>query len=346
MQRPGIAVRMAPGHAGVDLRADLHLGDGQRLHAGARGFAAGHDQLAHALRDQAFCDGRERLLDALARVGRKDRVALLAAVAETRPIDVDDAIAEVAKHFVELRERHGDDAVAFYVSGQMSLEAQYLSNKLCKGYFRTNLIESNSRLCMASAGTGYKQSLGADGPPGSYEDLDHADVFLVTGANMADCHPILFLRMMDRVKEGAKLIVVDPRRTATAAKADLYLPVRPGTDMALLNGLLKLIVDAGQIDEEFIAEHTNGWDVMTDHLADYTADRVAAITGVDEVRDGGVPLDFDADYASYAALAAATVPAAVTSVTRSQPMVCWASGAPAKRMGRRTTRRSPGAVRR
>ena len=201
---------------------------------------------------------------------------------EQRPIDVDDAIAEVAKHFVELRERHGDDAVAFYVSGQMSLEAQYLSNKLCKGYFRTNLIESNSRLCMASAGTGYKQSLGADGPPGSYEDLDHADVFLVTGANMADCHPILFLRMMDRVKEGAKLIVVDPRRTATAAKADLYLPVRPGTDMALLNGLLKLIVDAGQIDEEFIAEHTNGWDVMTDHLADYTADRVATITGVDE----------------------------------------------------------------
>ena len=198
---------------------------------------------------------------------------------EQRPIDVDDAIAEVAKHFVEL-ERHGDDAVAFYVSGQMSLEAQYLSNKLCKGYFRTNLIESNSRLCMASAGTGYKQSLGADGPR-QLRGPDHADVFLVTGANMADCHPILFLRMMDRVG-GAKLIVVDPRRTATAAKADLYLPVRPGTDMALLNGLLKLIVDAGQIDEEFIAEHTNGWDVMTDHLADYTADRVAAITGVDE----------------------------------------------------------------
>ena len=88
--------------------------------------------------------------------------------------------------------------------------------------------------------------------------------------------------MMDRVKEGAKLIVVDPRRTATAAKADLYLPVRPGTDMALLNGLLKLIVDAGEIDEEFIAEHTEGWEAMTDHLADYTADRVSAITGVDE----------------------------------------------------------------
>ena len=106
---------------------------------------------------------------------------------------------------------------------------------------RTNQIESNSRLCMASAGTGYKLSLGADGPPGSYEDFDQADVFLVIGANMADCHPILFLRMMERVKAGAKLIVVDPRRTATAAKADLFLQIRPGTDLALLNGLLHLL---------------------------------------------------------------------------------------------------------
>ena len=110
-------------------------------------------------------------------------------------------------------------------------------------------IESNSRLCMASAGTGYKLSLGADGPPGSYDDFDHADVFFVIGSNMADCHPILFLRMMDRVKAGAKLIVVDPRRTATADKADLFLQIRPGTDLALLNGLLHLLVEDGDIDE-------------------------------------------------------------------------------------------------
>ena len=98
---------------------------------------------------------------------------------------------------------------------------------------------------MASAGTGYKLSLGADGPPGSYEDFDHADVFFVIGSNMADCHPILFLRMMDRVKAGAKLIVVDPRRTATADKADLFLQITPGTDLALLNGLLHLLVENG-----------------------------------------------------------------------------------------------------
>ena len=95
-------------------------------------------------------------------------------------------------------DEHGPDAVALYVSGQMSMEAQYLANKLAKGFIGTNQIESNSRLCMASAGTGYKLSLGADGPPGSYEDFDHADVFFVIGANMADCHPILFLRMMER----------------------------------------------------------------------------------------------------------------------------------------------------
>ena len=98
---------------------------------------------------------------------------------------------------------------------------------------------------MASAGSGYKLSLGADGPPGSYEDFEHADVFFVIGSNMADCHPILFLRMMERVKAGAKLIVVDPRRTATAAKADLFLQIAPGTDLALLNGLLHLLVENG-----------------------------------------------------------------------------------------------------
>src|SRR5690625_7456604 len=104
----------------------------------------------------------------------------------------------------------------------MSLEAQYLANKLAKGFIGTREIESNSRLCMASVSSGYQQSLGADGPPGSYEDFDHADVFFVIGANMADCHPVLFLRMMDRVKAGATLIVVDPRRTARAQKAELF----------------------------------------------------------------------------------------------------------------------------
>ncbi|MFI6037385.1 molybdopterin-dependent oxidoreductase [Streptomyces sp. NPDC051315] len=201
---------------------------------------------------------------------------------EPEPAPVDAAVAETARRLRAIVDEHGPDAVALYVSGQMSLEAQYLANKLAKGYLRTNQIESNSRLCMASAGTGYKLSLGADGPPGSYEDLDKADVFLVIGSNMADCHPILFLRLMDRVKAGAKLIVVDPRRTATAAKADLFLQVKPGTDLALLNGLLHLLHENGHTDPDFVAAYTEGWEAMPAFLADYPPATVADITGIPE----------------------------------------------------------------
>ncbi|MFI5714378.1 molybdopterin-dependent oxidoreductase [Nocardia sp. NPDC051750] len=201
---------------------------------------------------------------------------------EPQPVGVDEAVREAAGRLRAILDEHGPDAIALYVSGQMSLEAQYLATKLAKGHLRTVHMEANSRLCMASAGTGYKQSLGADGPPGSYDDIDHADLFFVIGANMADCHPILFLRMADRLKSGAKLIVVDPRRTDTAARADLFLQIAPGTDLALLNGLLQLLVEAGDIDDEFIAEHTEGWASMPEFLADYTPDRVAAITGLAE----------------------------------------------------------------
>ncbi|PPK95357.1 NADPH-dependent sulfite reductase flavoprotein alpha-component [Kineococcus xinjiangensis] len=202
--------------------------------------------------------------------------------AEAVPTAVGEAIALTARRLREVLDEHGPDALALYVSGQMSLEAQYLANKLAKGFWRTNQIESNSRLCMASAGAGYKLSLGADGPPGSYDDLDAADVFLVIGSNMADCHPILFLRMMDRVKAGAKLIVVDPRRTATAEKADLFLQIAPGTDLALLNGLLHLLVAGGHVDEEFIAACTQGWEEMAEFLADYSPAEVARTTGLAE----------------------------------------------------------------
>ncbi|WP_298397017.1 bifunctional nitrate reductase/sulfite reductase flavoprotein subunit alpha [Sphingobium sp.] len=215
--------------------------------------------------------------------GRADRAyARLPGSRDQGSIPMDDAIARTAQGLRTIIDRDGPDAVSLYVSGQMSLEAQYLANKLCKGFIGTNNIESNSRLCMASAASGYKLSIGADGPPGSYQDFDKADLFFVIGANMADCHPILFLRMMDRVKAGAKLIVVDPRRTATADKADLFLQVKPGTDLALLNGLLHLLVASGGIDPDFIAAHTEGWDAMPDFLADYSPELVAQTTGLSE----------------------------------------------------------------
>ncbi|WP_323118981.1 bifunctional nitrate reductase/sulfite reductase flavoprotein subunit alpha [Burkholderia alba] len=198
------------------------------------------------------------------------------------PLPIDQALADTARRLRAVLDAHGPDALSFYVSGQMSIEAQYLINKLAKGFVGTNNIESNSRLCMASAGSGYKLSLGADGPPGSYRDFERADLFFVIGANMADCHPILFLRMMERVNAGAKLIVVDPRRTATADKANLFMQIRPGTDLALLNGLLHLLHRNGATDAAFIDAFTDGWDAMPAFLADYPPQRVAAITGIPE----------------------------------------------------------------
>ncbi len=196
------------------------------------------------------------------------------------------AITHTAKRLREILDQHGPDAISFYVSGQMSMESQYLANKLAKGFVRTNNIESNSRLCMASAGAGYKLSLGSDAPPGSYQDFEHTDLFLVIGSNMADCHPILYLRMMDRIKTGAKLIVVDPRKTTTADKADLYLPIKPGTDIAFLNGILFLLLQSGKIDSDFIAKYTQGWEIFPEFLADYTPEKVSEITqlSVDQLK--------------------------------------------------------------
>ncbi|MFE2045072.1 molybdopterin-dependent oxidoreductase [Streptomyces sp. NPDC059477] len=263
---------------GIVLELDRSPVDGRRRVARAAG------DKAHPANAGRLCTKGATSADMMAAPGRLDS-ALTRAERGAQPVrtDVDEAIASVAGALRAILDEHGPDALSFYVSGQLSLEAQYLANKLAKGFVRTNQIESNSRLCMASAGTGYKLSLGADGPPGSYQDFDHANAFFVIGANMADCHPILFLRMMDRVKaSGAKLIVVDPRRNATADKADLFLQIRPGTDLALLNGLLHLLVEGGYTDGGFIAEFTDGWADMPAFLADYPPARVAEITGIPE----------------------------------------------------------------
>ena len=230
-----------------------------------------------------LCTKGSTSAQALRESGRMD-AAFVRADRQREPVqvEVDQAIRQTGQRLRAILDQHGPDAIALYVSGQMSLEAQYLSNKLAKGFIGTNQIESNSRLCMASAGSGYKLSLGSDGPPGSYQDFDQADVFFVIGANMADCHPILFLRLMERVKAGAKLIVVDPRRNTTADKAHLFMQIKPGTDLALLNGLLHLLHANGHTDADFIGRHTEGWEAMADFLAAYAPDKVAEITGIPE----------------------------------------------------------------
>jgi NADPH-dependent sulfite reductase flavoprotein alpha-component len=263
---------------GCGLVLDIITGpDGRRKVKKASG------DKAHPANLGKLCTKGATTADMLAAPGRLASALVRAdRGAEAVPTALDEAIATTARRLRAIIDEHGPDSFALYVSGQMSLEAQYLANKLAKGFVRTNQIESNSRLCMASAGTGYKLSLGADGPPGSYQDFDKADVFLVTGSNMADCHPILFLRMMERVKAGAKLIVVDPRRSATADKADLFLQIKPGADLALLNGLLHLLVENGHTDPAFISEHTEGWEAMPEFLAGYPPAAVAELTGIPE----------------------------------------------------------------
>ncbi|MFC4032296.1 molybdopterin-dependent oxidoreductase [Streptomyces polygonati] len=257
--------------------------DVERGAGGRRAVVRASGDRAHPANGGRLCTKGATGAEMLVAPGRLTRALVRAERgAEPEPVALDEAVAEAGRRLRAVMDEHGPDAVALYVSGQLSLEAQYLANKLAKGFIRTSRIESNSRLCMASAGSGYKLSLGADGPPGSYEDFDRAEVFFVIGANMADCHPILFLRLLERRKAGAKLIVVDPRRSATADKADLFLRIRPGTDLALLNGLLHLLVENGDIDEEFIAEHTEGWADLPDFLAGFPPAKVAGITGIPE----------------------------------------------------------------
>ena len=273
-------VRTVCSYCGVGCGMVLDIASGPD---GRRTVLKASGDKAHPANFGRLCTKGATTADMLAAPGRLTAALVRAERgAEPAPAGIDEAITETARRLRAIIDEHGPDAVAFYVSGQMSLEAQYLANKLAKGFVRTNQIESNSRLCMASAGSGYKLSLGADGPPGSYQDFEHADVFFVIGSNMADCHPILFLRMMDRVKAGAKLIVVDPRRSATADKADLFLQIKPGTDLALLNGLLHLLHENGHTDADFIAERTEGWEAMPDFLADYPPATVAEITGIPE----------------------------------------------------------------
>ena len=147
------------------------------------------------------------------------------------------ALDLVAKRFRETITRHGPDSVAFYVSGQLLTEDYYVANKLMKGFIGSANIDTNSRLCMASAVAGHIRAFGEDIVPASYADLDHADLIVLVGSNTAWCHPIVWQRIeAARAARGTKLVVIDPRRTETAEGADIHLAIRPGSDVALMNG--------------------------------------------------------------------------------------------------------------
>jgi len=193
------------------------------------------------------------------------------------------ALARAATAFREIISRHGPDAVAFYGSGQLTTEEYYIFNKLAKGFLGTNNFDTNSRLCMASAVAGYRSSLGSDGPPASYADIDLAECFLLIGTNTAECHPIIFRRIERRKRSDPNkvtVIVVDPRRTETADVADLHLPIRPGTDIALINAMLHVIVREGLADRKFIDGHTHGWEALAAIVDRYTPQYAHEICGI------------------------------------------------------------------
>jgi len=202
----------------------------------------------------------------------------------------DEALDLVAGKFTESVKKHGPDSVAFYGSGQAYTEESYAANKLFRAGFRTNNIEGNPRLCMASAVGGYVTTFGKDEPMGCYEDLDQTDVFFIVGSNTAEAHPILFQRVARRKESepGVTVIVLDPRLTPTSRIADLHLKFDAGTDLAILNAIAKLIIDWKLYDEAFIKDHINfgqgkkadkSWDDYVAFLAPYTPDYAAKISG-------------------------------------------------------------------
>lgn len=172
-----------------------------------------------------------------------------------------DALDHVAHRIQHIVARDGPGAVAFYLSGQLLTEDYYVANKLMKGFVGSANVDTNSRLCMASSVAGHRRAFGADTVPGCYEDLDEADLLVLVGSNAAWCHPVLFQRMLaNKERRGARIVVIDPRRTDTAEDADLFLGLKPGTDAALFSGLLAYLADTGALDRDYIAHHTTGFD--------------------------------------------------------------------------------------
>src|SRR6195256_902659 len=209
-----------------------------------------------------------------------------------------DALDHVAHRFKHIVARDGPDAVAFYLSGQLLTEDYYLANKLMKGFIGSANVDTNSRLCMASSVAGHRRAFGADTVPGTYADLDEADLIVLVGSNTAWCHPVLFQRVVcSKAERGARIVVIDPRRTVTAEEADLFLPIAPGTDTALFCGLLVQLAERGAIDNEYVKSYTTGFAAALASAKEIAPD-VAATARATGLREHDVAHFFDLFYAS------------------------------------------------
>ena len=195
----------------------------------------------------------------------------------------DEALGRVAGDLSRIAAEHGPDSIGFYLSGQLLTEDYYVANKLMKGFIGSGHVDTNSRLCMSSSVAGHRRAFGADIVPGAYADLDEADLIILVGSNAAWCHPILFRRMIDnRAARGAKIVVIDPRRSATGEEADLFLPVEAGRDTVLFSGLLVHLAARGALDRAFLDARTDGAEAALDRAREIAPDiaAVAAATGI------------------------------------------------------------------
>lgn len=208
------------------------------------------------------------------------RTPLLRKNGKLQPVSWNEALETLVGNFRSTQDRYGHDSLGVISTGQLVTEEFYTLGKLVQLGFGTRNYDGNTTLCMASAVSGYKRSFGSDGPPGAYEDLQKADVIFLIGANVAENHPILCQHLEANPRK--TLIVADPRVTKTAMMAELFLPLKPRSDIALLNGIIHILIRSGQIDYEFIRNHTNGFPELAKFVEQYTPPRVAKITGLSE----------------------------------------------------------------
>ena len=208
------------------------------------------------------------------------RQPLLRKDGELTAVSWDEALDTMVEKFGAVQKKYGNNALGVIGTGQLLTEECYALGKLVQLGFGTCNNDGNTTLCMASAVSGYKLSFGSDGPPGSYEDMEMADVVLLIGSNIADNHPILCQRL-ERNRDRT-LIVVDPRVTKTAMMADLHLPVKPRSDIALINGIAHLLIRDGLIDRGYIEQHTSGYEEFAAFVSSFTPQHVAEVTGLSE----------------------------------------------------------------
>ena len=246
MSQPSASVSTTCAYCGV--------GCGVRMQAQDAGYAA-HGEETHPASLGRLCVKGSALGETLGLAGR-----LLHPEIDRQPVSWSQALDAVAEGLRAVIDQHGPQAVAFYGSGQLLTEDYYVANKLIKGFIGSGNMDTNSRLCMASAVVSYKRAFGADAVPCDYQDIELADCVILTGSNTAWAHPVLYQRLVQakNARPAMRIIVIDPRQTATCDIADLHLPLRPGSDAALFCGALNALAERGSLDDDFLTQHTQG----------------------------------------------------------------------------------------